>query len=417
MDFSPELLLIAECVRRALGGEGSAAACLPEERSHEWQQVLELSLAQGLAPLVYSGLALLGLRAPGATRRALRVAHLQAVARTEAWLEPLLRRSLSALDQAGIEFVVIKGAVLAYTAYRKPCHRTLGDIDLLLAGADVSRASEALRNAGIRAHGTACHGLHHIPAQYLDGCQLGVELHHDLLPVPHPYDINVNEMMARAERVEIAGIPARALVPTDALHLACVHTAYAHRYRWFPLRGLADILAITTAGGCGPDWSLLVATVRRSRTAGAVYWPLVLSRDWLGAPVPECVLESLQPSPLLHRLTAAIAEPKYLLEGRALGDAGSDVLYGLLLDLSLRGGCSPAEQMRTVLHGVFPPPRDVGHLPASVKESPLRFAAQLVRPARVARGLFACGRLLARPAKRRQHAGPSAPVGKREDHA
>jgi len=394
--FSPERQLVLECVRRCFAAEcGSRAEPAPEPEP-DWDEAVELAFQEGLAPLVYQGLASAAGPVPAAARAKLRAGHAGAALRAEAVVEPTLRGVLDALGRAGIEPIVLKGAALAYTAYSEPAHRAFADVDLLLAKGELDEASRALLGLGFAMDGEEPEAGHHLRPHYAPGWQAGVELHRSLLPEPNPYALDVGLLRARSAVRTIAGVEARVLAASDALLLACLHLAYAHRYRWFALRGLIDVLAITTRLGAELDWDALLATVAASRTAGAVYWPLRLGRAWLGAPVPERVLSSLAPPAPMRRLVAAVATPRYILDGEAPARRGSEVLYSLLLDLSLYSACPPGEQLGAAFGRIFPPREHVGHLPAALARSPLRYAAYLGSPRRMARGLTALGRLVRR---------------------
>jgi hypothetical protein len=172
-----------------------------------------------------------------------------------------------------------------------------------------------------------------------------------------------------------------------------VHLAYGHRYQWFSLRTLTDILALTS----GPepvDWDLLIEIVRQSGTSGSVYWPLRLGHVWLGAPIPEFVLTRLAPPRLMRRPIHRVMESPYFLDGQAPDGLGASVLYNLVRELSLHVGCSVREQLAAARRCLFPSPDAVAHLPEAVSQSPLRYAAYLVDPRRVARGLMAAWRLM-----------------------
>ncbi|MHB1414174.1 MAG: nucleotidyltransferase domain-containing protein, partial [Chloroflexota bacterium] len=361
-NLSPEQQMVITCLRRSLGQVDSSKADSPGEVRLDWREVSDLLLSQGLAPLAYPSLAALDSAVPDAVRANLRASYLAAAVREEVWLEPLLRRTLDALQGEGLEPIVLKGAALAYTAYPKPFLRTMGDIDLLLPREQVARASQTLQKIGLRANDVGPRTDHHLPMHYMSAGQLGVELHYDVLPASNPFAVNVEDLRSRSQAATLAHVSARVLSPADALHLACVHMSYAHRYRALPLRTLTDIMAITTSYRGKLDWDLFLAAAKSSRTAGAVYWPLVLSQAWLGAPVPESVLSEMAPSPVMRRLVGAVAEPRYILEGRAPASPGSDVLYSMLLNLSLYSGCAAAEQARVVWQGLFPSPQAVGHL-------------------------------------------------------
>ena len=385
-----------ECVRRCFASDSEWRAEPAPEPEPDWDEVVELAFQEGLAPLVFQGLASAAGPVPATVRAKLRAGHAGAALRVEAVVEPTLRGVLDALGRVGIEPIVLKGAALAYTAYSEPAHRAFADVDLLLAEGELEEASRALLGLGFTTDGEEPEAGHHLRPLYAPAWQLGVELHHSLLQEPNPYTLDVGLLRARSTVRTIAGVETNVLAASDALLLACLHLAYAHRYRWFAIRGLIDVLAITTRLSAELDWDALLATVAASRTAGSVYWPLRLGKAWLGAPVPERVLSSLEPPALMRRLVAAVATPQYILDGEAPAQRGSEVLYSLLLDLSLYTACPLGEQLGAALGRIFPPREQVGHLPTTLARSPVRYAAYLGSPRRMVRGLTALGRLVRR---------------------
>ena len=80
-------------------------------------------------------------------RRGAAVGHLRRQA--------VLRRLLPALDAAGVTAVVLKGGALAYLSYPEPSLRSMSDLDLWVAPADLDRAVAIAQAAGLeigRAH-------------------------------------------------------------------------------------------------------------------------------------------------------------------------------------------------------------------------------------------------------------------------
>ncbi len=344
---------VAEAVRQAFGLWG------PEDRPTavgDWSSLLDLVFREGLAPIVHAGMAGSERDLPVDVAARLRAGYAANQVRSQVWIEPTLRRALGVLRSAGVEPIVVKGAALAYTAYRDPAHRTLSDVDLLLELGDLERASGALRQAGFRTRGEDPAATHHARPYYWGDGQIGVELHHDVLPRPN-------------------------------------------RYEWFLLRALVDILAIVHRPAEQVDWDSFVRGVSAARTAGAVHWPLWLARRWLGAEVPTGTTEALAPPRALGRLVGQALRPGCLVDGRRLPGPGGDVLFRLLVDASLRAGCPAAVQLGSAARGLFPPPQRVGHLPAEVRTSPVRYAAFLARPRRLARGVFQFNRVLVQAVK------------------
>lgn len=392
--LAPEHRLLVDCARRALGLESSPA--LPV--SIDWRRLVDLALRSAVAPLVHAGRECLGRAPPEWVRHTLGDSYLAAWLHGKCWVEPALREILAAFHGAALEPIVLKGAALAYSVYPAPALRTFADIDLLLPAEQIVQASDLLCRLGLRPRALALprghqHGQPHLCA---DG-QIVVELHHHLLPASSPYTLEVFGLRRRARSVPIAGVAAQVLAPPDALLLTCLHLAYTHRYRWFALRSLVDILALTSRSTTPDlDWDGFLGRVHASGAAGAVYWPLRLAHDWLGAPVPAAVLAALAPPTPLRRLVAAVLEPGCVLDQQAPAERGAGALHHLLLELSLYSGCAASDQARAAWATLFPPPEAVTHLPPQVAGSPLRYALHQANPWRGARGLAALCRVVAR---------------------
>ena len=325
--------------------------------------MLRLASEHELVPLLWAGLPVSGVPTPPAVRALLEAGYRASRLRAQSWQEPTVRQSLGILADLGLEPIVLKGAALAYTAYPEPWLRTMADLDLLLPPEDLGRASAELTRAGFRTLNDDPLPSHHLRLHYAPGGRSAVELHGHIVPEPGPYRIDVEALRAQAVPATIAGVPVRVLAPADAVHFACLHLAFTHRYHWYVLRGLTDVLAITGRCAGDLDWSLFLERVRRSRTAGATYWPLWLSRAWLGAPVPDWVLSALAPTRLARRFLADAFEPQRVLGARPMPETSDEVLAAGLVELSLYTGCSLSTQAAALGRVLFPQPSGVTHLP------------------------------------------------------
>jgi hypothetical protein len=401
---APQCLAIA-LVRRGLGYADELHFA-----DAGWPSALELLGREGLVVLGAAGLAR-GSGGHTGARALLRAQALLAARRHSLELEPLLQVVLRALDDHGVDAIVLKGGALAYQVYPTPASRSMVDVDLLVPDDQVERADAALRAIGLWTDAADYHPNHHLPPYHNPWNQRTVELHHRLLVEPHPFRIDHAALRARARLVELAGTRARVLAPEDALFLACVHLAASHRYHLAPLRTLVDVLAIATRWRAELDWERFVDLARRSRAGGAIYWPLRLARVWLGAPVPAQVLERIAPPVPLRRLVADALDPRAILARELPAEAGSDTLYELLLTLSLHSGCTIRQQAAALAGGLFP--RGGEHdlrreVPVSASLSPrehLLYAAYLVSPSRVGRALSAVARVAASAANGRARGG------------
>lgn len=161
------------------------------------------------------------------------------------------------LNAAGIPFVALKGARLAWRDYPAPGLRPLRDLDLLVAEADVERAFAALEAGGLvpadgedaDAHAEALEHDKHLPPLWHPKREVLVELHHRLTDPPARHGYHMPQLdpalvMARAEP-DAAGI--RFPASDDMLAHLIIHALYNHRLDCGPLV-LADIHFLLASG-------------------------------------------------------------------------------------------------------------------------------------------------------------------------
>lgn len=165
-------------------------------------------------------------------------AALLGAARAEAALEIArrydLRRVLSALTDAGVDVLAIKGAALAYTVYPEPWLRPREDTDLLVRAADADRAGSLLLTAGYRPVPRQSGRLVTNQQLYVRAASPhrdAIDLHWKIAdPAPFADLISSGELFAGAAE---AALPASgvARVPSrgHALLLACWHRVAHHR--------------------------------------------------------------------------------------------------------------------------------------------------------------------------------------------
>lgn len=397
--LSPTHQFLLDCVGSSFGASARLSATTAIERQIDWAQFLELSSRHNLSALIQAGLSDTQVAVPAGVRDQLQANSVAATLHNECIVEPNFRAVLRILHDTGLDPIVLKGPALAYTVYTKPEHRSFADIDLLLLERELRRADEVLCQhflAGSTVQprlrqASASAPNHHLSALVIPGRQLEVELHRHLIPEPHPYAIDLGRFWRRAVMSDVAGIEVRLLAPEDELFLACLHLAYAHGYRRYPLRNLADVLALATHYANRLDWKFFVEITQRARARGAVFWPLYIARIWLGAPIPDKALSSLAPRVLERRLVGAFVDPAYLLEGDIPED--EEVLYRLLIQASLYSSHGIRSQMGAVFRAIHP---------ANTSESNSRLAAvsHLANPKRSARGFRCAGQLIRRLASR-----------------
>lgn len=172
--------------------------------------------------------------------------HLRAVAVTLV-LEDALRRAAALLDEANIDFRVLKGPAHARLAYPDPSVRSFGDIDLLIGSGDFEAAGSALSGTGAqrrfpeprpgfdRRFGKgACFVLP-------DGYEL--DLHRTLVSGPFGLTIDLPALFRNVSTFEIDGRALQALGPEERVIASCFHAVLGKAVpRLLSLRDLAQML-------------------------------------------------------------------------------------------------------------------------------------------------------------------------------
>jgi putative nucleotidyltransferase-like protein len=211
-------------------------------------------------------------------------------ANTRAWAstEPALDR----LESEGIEYIVLKGAALAWTVYDAMALRPIGDVDVLVRPEVAARASVLLEADHWRSfHRSpssdlgALHAINYTRAPYG-----ALDVHRYALRECCWPEADAG-FWQRSVRATIGGRSVRVLGPADQLLHVCVHGL-----RWNPVHSshwVADAARIIAHAGATLAWPVLVAEARRRDLAFQVREALRLVRRVTDAPVPDAVLSAL----------------------------------------------------------------------------------------------------------------------------
>lgn len=229
--------------------ERLAAALTGAAPAHLSPNVVDLAIAEGVAPLLAASPAAAALDT--ASRARLRE-HSHGAAIHSAALDDDLRRLLPLLSGAGGAPIVIKGAHLAHTVYAAPHLRPRADTDLLIPPPARQPVIAALAGAGYSR--SALTGGSLILGQFLYEKSLGPGLVHYIdvhwraaSPLVFAEAFDAAAISAASVALTALGPAARGPAKHDALALACVHVVAHHwpaaSLRWlYDLRLLADAL-------------------------------------------------------------------------------------------------------------------------------------------------------------------------------
>jgi hypothetical protein len=223
-------------------------------------------------------------------------------------LERRLYEVVELLASRGIDVMLLKGSALAYTTYASFADRPMGDLDLVLRPEQAREAWSLLQTRGWRWPADRWPEERYTAHQHLPplmdagGEGLRVELHTDVLPGGHPFQLDTALLWDSGRSISLHGHPV--LVPDPLLSLLhlCIHFAWSHQMQWGGWRAFRDVDLLARAE---IDWQRFVALARESRAETCCYWTLRLARTLVGAHVPDDVLVALRPAlpkALLDRL-------------------------------------------------------------------------------------------------------------------
>jgi hypothetical protein len=237
--------------------------------------------------------------------------------REEAWhahalqMERLLLRAIELLDADGVQTRVIKGPALAHTAYTDPGERTFGDIDIIVAGADLARARRTLVT-GLGAADLLPEMRPGFDAEFakdvllrLDLCE--IDLHRTLAAGPFGLRIPVEELFDHPTAFVLGATSLATLSPAATL----LQVAYNAALGDVPpkLASLRDIAMVEKT--LRPDLAEIEALTRRWGAQAVVRHAVTTAWRTFDLPPTRLLIwaQDLRPSALDRQLLrASIAE-------------------------------------------------------------------------------------------------------------
>lgn len=277
---------------------------LEELTKEELKQFCQHAAQHLLEPLLYwhsnEGGQLAALPEPVQERwsRTFGLAGIEALVKRE-----LLHRIAKILEKAGIGFVVLKGAALAWSLYPDPALRPMRDLDLLISPEHVKRAYGLLLANGCERYPGDAEEIDfafthykHLPALRDKRTGNAIELHSRLLDPRLSRSekksqlLDTNALIARSLAPQL-DVEARCLPPEELLLHLVIHSAYDSRFSNGPLV-LADINFLLSQrsvdwprfwdlaeeGGWVSGCCLILKLVEEFQGTQSVAWPDDVSR-------------------------------------------------------------------------------------------------------------------------------------------
>jgi hypothetical protein len=249
----------------------------------EWDVLLRSAIKQGIAALLYQRVKNLD-SIPKDILATLSKAYYTNLLRNFSYYQEL-SEIIKQLHDNEIEVIVLKGAYLAKTVYESDALRFIGDMDLMVKPADLSKTQNLLLQLGYKQK------KHNLTDFKKQGA-FNIDLHWNFHFTPNtPFKINPEMLWQAAQSCTIGNIKALSLSPEDLLFHVCSHAAYANNFG--SMRFLYDIQK--TIAHYEIDWNLLFKRASEWKAEKVVYLALYIAKDCLAAEVPDKVLNEFKP--------------------------------------------------------------------------------------------------------------------------
>ena len=210
----------------------------------------------------------------------------------------MYRQLHEALNEAGIDHLVLKGPHLASMYYERPWQRGYNDIDLLVRPADFKSALAVLVRLGYSpksgpAGRKASHAaVYDYPMRSREGSV--VELHRDLSG-HGKYPVDSEGMFRRAVDFDFEQTPAKGLAAEDLLVHLVIHAAKS-QLMGIERKHLEDIRVLLENASL--DWEAFSARAMAAGCRNAAWFFLRAAANLEKAPVPAGPMAALAPGPV-----------------------------------------------------------------------------------------------------------------------
>jgi putative nucleotidyltransferase-like protein len=201
--------------------------------------------------------------------------------------------TLTALQDAGIQTLVLKGAALVALHYKDVGVRPMSDVDILVPLGKAPDAMSILQGLGLSPNHERPEdqiGVHHSELFAAGACNQ-IDLHWFSLWQSARDD----DFWTGAVELKVGGVGTLGLCPADQLlHVSAHGTGIdpSPRVRW-----LADAMTVIASSGSEFDWDRFVSVAETMRLAPVAADALNCLKDCVGAAIPEGLIERLRQTP------------------------------------------------------------------------------------------------------------------------
>jgi len=372
-----EVLLLITRRKLAPAQQSSLRDLLSDVR--DWDYLLTAANHHGLIPLLHAHLHSTNAElVPTTVRSRLKQ---QSLSQTQNVLH-LVAKQLKLyrqLKQNNVRAAIFKGPVLSQMAYGELSLRQSGDIDVLISRADFDRTRQVLESLGYLMTPALTHAQltshlrSHCEIQFVrDDWFTVVDLHWALAPKNFVFKLETDEVLARLQRVEVAGVEIGTLGTEDLILYLSMHGA---KHLWRAIEWISSLGELIRSAE-SIAWETVVERAEKAHATRMLGLGLRLVEIVSAVEIPRKVLEATDRDAGMKKMAEQILSQVFAIAGPA--DSTETNLYNLRIMDRKRDALVSA--LRAIFVPTFTDWSSL-HLPPSLH--PLYYAYRPLRLSRI----------------------------------
>jgi hypothetical protein len=311
MSWKEEDRLLLNCCRKDIGSRNRNNIIEIQRRSLDWNSFLQKARENGISAVVYSKLKEIKKDCPHIPSfifKELKKDYFLNATKNSLIFEELAN-ALETFKKAGLQVIILKGAVLAEKIYGNLALRPMIDVDLLAKRKDLFCLDEQMKILGYRPSDMSVDDID-FSSGYLttldyrsafsNSTSFHVHWHFVNSTIPNETyikDIKIEDIWHDAEKTKIADVETLVMAPHHLLiHLAEHALRVTHSLS--KLSFFCDIGEVVSSYQERLDWERLIKESVKFNLNRMVYLSLYFTAKFLKTKIPENVLLRLQPKRL-----------------------------------------------------------------------------------------------------------------------